>query len=180
MGPDACYASGMEIHTDEPLQIDGDVPPDDAQQSQFFGDVKLCTVCGLPIERQPGRRRGKYHDACRPANAPQRTTSSGGGRASNVDTLIDGIEQLHIATGAGMGFVPPIAMDGMVVTVNARQLAESWRPLILKDPAIRKFWERATTGSGWGKVVIAYGMVAMAIAGNHGVTLPGMGQTVPS
>lgn len=79
-----------------------------------------------------------------------------------------------------MNFVPPIAMDGMVVTVNAHDLAESWRPLILKDANIRKFWERATTGTGWGKVIIAYGMVGMAIASNHGVTLPGMKSAVQS
>jgi hypothetical protein len=167
----------MEIRTDEPLPFSDEMPADDTQPSTFDSDAKLCQVCGLPIERQPGRRRGKYHDQCRPQGAPQR---SSGGRATNVDTLIDGIEQLHIATGAGFSFVPPIAMDGMVITANARQLAESWRPLILKDPAIRKFWERATTGSGWGKVVIAYGMVGMAIASNHGVHLPGMsGQAVP-
>lgn len=168
----------MDIRTDEPLII-GTLPDDEpsAEPLQFDGDTKLCQVCGLPIERQPGRRRGKYHDACRPVGSPQRTTS--GGRATNIDTLIDGIEQLHIATGAGFSFVPPIAMDGMVITANARQLAESWRPLILKDPAIRKFWEKATTGSGWGKVVIAYGMVTMAIMSNHGIHLPGMGQAVP-
>ena len=75
---------------------------------------------------------------------------------------------------AGLSFVPALSNDGMVVAVNARTMAESWRALIIRDANIRKFWEKATTGTGWGKVMIAYGMVGMAIAANHGVTLPGM------
>lgn len=161
--------------SDAPLIIGAptdDEPPD--QPSQFGGDTKLCQVCGLPIERQVGRRRGKYHDACRPVGSPQRVSS--GGRATNVDTLIDGITQLHIAFGSAVGFFPPTKIDGMVIAASARDLAESWRPLIIKDSDIRKFWEKATTGTGWGKVAIAYGMVGMSIASNHGVKLPGMAQ----
>lgn len=159
----------MEIRSDEPLIITDEQPTDDTQPFTIDGDMKLCQVCGLPIERQPGRRRGKYHDDCRPVGAAPRQQ-----RTTNIDQLISDIAQLHVAIGAGLGFVPTMAMDGMVISTSATDLAESWRPLILKDKNIRMFWEKFATGAGWGKVILAYGMVGMAIASNHGVTMPGM------
>ena len=155
------------------ITIEDDVPPiepaDETPQTNSPDD-KYCETCGLVIEFVPGKRRGKYHPECRPAGA----TSTGKGRTTSVDSLIEQIAQLHMAVGAGMTYIPPVAMDGMVVSTYATNMAESWRPLILRDPAIRKFWEKATTGSGWGKVIMAYGIVGMAIAANHGVSLPGM------
>ena len=157
-----------EVTDDGP---DDDTPPPFDNGANTDGAVINCQTCGLPIEKRPGHRRGKWHPECKPSGAQQRSTGS---RATNIDTLIDGIEQLHIAMSAGLSFVPPLQADGMVVAVNARSMAESWRALIIRDANIRKFWEKATTGTGWGKVIIAYGMVGMAIAANHGVTLPGM------
>lgn len=59
--------------------------------------------------------------------------------------------------------------DGMVVSEKATDLAASWRPLIERDPNVRKMWERLVTGSGWGAVIVSHTMVAVAIASNHGL-----------
>lgn len=148
------------IEPDEPTAI---FPP--AAPGEF-----ICATCGFPIEFQQGKKRGKYHPECRPT---QTATTSRGSRTTSVDTLISQIADLYRNVGFGVTLIPGAQLDGMAVSMEAGKLAESWRPLIEKDPKIRKAWERITTGSGWGTVVMVHAGIALAIASNHGFKLPG-------
>lgn len=160
-----------------PLVISDDVDPieptDDAtSDNQTYDLGRTCIVCGFGIpDSESGGMRRKKHTACAPASSAVSTKST---RSPNIDTLINQIGNLYRNLGMGVTFVPGLASDGMAVTVEASNLAESWRPLIEKDPKIRKVWEKITTGSGWGTVAIVHAGLAMTIAGHHGVTMPGM------
>ena len=158
-----------------------DVPPildndttDNATDAPYTSGSRICKTCGLPIpDELSGGGRRKYHEECRPVQGTVKATGKGG-RSTNIDTLIQQIADLYRNVGIGLAFFPSMSMDGMVVADQAAKLAESWRPLIEKDPKIRKAWERITTGSGWGTVVMAHAGIGMVIAYNHGLTLPGM------
>lgn len=157
----------MEITYDETPPIEpGDEP------TVLTGE-RICLTCGLPIpDELSGGRRRKYHDGCRPSKQVNGSGSSG--KRTNIDTLMGQIGDLYRNVGIGLAFVPSMALDGMVVAGEADKLAESWRPLIEKDPKIRKAWERITTGSGWGTVIMAHAGIGLQIASHHGVKLPGV------
>ena len=159
--------------SDEPPIVETD-PTNESPPVATDGD-KLCLTCGLPIEYRPGHRRGKYHPECRPTGAQTASTGKGG-RSTSIDTLIGQMAGLYRNVGMGIGFFPPTVADGMVIASEAGNLAESWRPLIEKDPQVRKMWEKITTGSGWGMVIMTHAGIGMAIAQNHGFKLPGMPQ----
>lgn len=149
------------------------IPPD--VKAYTMGDNKdngsrfSCEVCGTPLTYAG---KGRYPRFCadHKPNASSSPKAKGG---VPVDILIEQITQLYVGVSVGMTFTP-YAMDGMVVADNASKLAESWRPLILRDARIRKFWEKVCTGGGWGQVVFAHGVVAMQIAQIHGVAIPGL------
>ena len=162
-----------EVPKEDPYETLVNNPAQPSTQPNPQASEKLCLVCGFPIEYQPGHRRGKYHPECRPTQSVGTGTA---GRRTNIDTLIEQIADLYRNVGIGLAFVPTMSLDGMVVAGESGKLAESWRPLIEKDPKIRKVWERITTGSGWGTVVMAHAGIGLAIASNHGVNLPGLTQ----
>lgn len=159
-----------------PLVISDDVDPiepaDDSTSTDQPNELgRTCIVCGLDIpDSESGGMRRKKHAAC----APSSTVTTKSTKTPSIDTLINQIGNLYRNLGMGVTFVPGLAADGMAVTVEAGTLAESWRPLIEKDPKIRKVWEKITTGSGWGTVAIVHVGLAMTIATNHGFTMPGM------
>jgi hypothetical protein len=64
----------------------------------------------------------------------------------------------------------------MMIAASATQLAESWRPLLESDPKVRKFWQKITTGGGWGAVTLAHGMLAIGIMRAHDISLPSFGK----
>jgi hypothetical protein len=130
-----------------------------------------CQVCGTgPLYYAGKGRHPKYCDEHKPKGSTTSKGRTGGGIP--VDILIEQIGQLYVAVSTGLTFTP-LALDGMVIADNAAKLAESWRPLILRDPNVRKFWEKVCTGGGWGTVIFAHGIVAMQIAKIHGVAIPG-------
>lgn len=165
----------LTIEPDEEPTIEPDpsIVNDEPQGS------RICLGCGKSIpDYLSGGNRRKYHEECRPSKTQVKSTGNGG-RTTSVDTLIGQMTELYAGLGAALSFAPATTKDGFAVAGNATTLAESWRPLIMKDPKIRKMWEKITTGSGWGAVILSHGMVAMAIASNHGVTLPGIRQDAP-
>ena len=85
--------------------------------------------------------------------------------------------EMYAGIGGTIGMFPPLITDGMMVSASANALAESWRPLIMRDPAVRKFWEKVCTGGGWGAVIMAHGFLVLGIMRAHNVTLPGFGNT---
>ena len=154
------------------------IDPPDISPDVGSGDTERpCATCGLPLPAG-AHGRTKYHAECRPT---QQSTPTGRKRAGNVDIdqLVSDIAQLHATVGAGLTYLPPTQRDGMVIAGNATGLAESWRPVLIKDKAVRDFWVKATTNTGWGRIVVAYGMLCIAIAGNHGVKLPGLDMSPP-
>jgi hypothetical protein len=138
-----------------------------------------CIVCGTgPLHYAGKGRHPKFCDDHKPKGSTSNSSKTRGGIP--VDTLIEQIQQLYVAVSTGLTFTP-LALDGMVLADNSAKLAESWRPLILRDPNVRKFWEKVCTGGGWGTVVFAHGIVAMQIAKIHGVAIPGFTpQAVPT
>lgn len=154
-------------------------PPDTSPDTRGYGDSATnsgtdfrCIVCGTgPLYYAGKGRHPKYCDDHRPKGSTPSSSKAKGGVP--VDILIEQITQLYLGVSVGMTFTP-YSMDGMVIADNASKLAESWRPLILRDPKIRKFWEKVCTGGGWGQVVFAHGMVAMQIAQIHGLSIPGV------
>lgn len=129
---------------------------------------RTCKVCGTSIYYS-GRGKPPVYCAEHKPKAGAASRSSG----KSIDVLIDQMTQLYIGVSAGLKFVPQTAQDGMIIALNAQTLAESWRPLMERDPAIRKFWEKVCTGGGWGAVIMAHAMVGMAIANAHGFSLLG-------
>ncbi len=166
--------------SDSPFSItiasNDEVPPDikaytigtDKESTGF-----TCQACGVPIHYGGRGRHPKFCDEHKPKKAASSGRTSGG---VPVDVLIDQIQTLYVAMATGATFTP-YALDGMVIAENSEKLAESWRPLILRDPKIRKFWEKVCTGGGWGTVVFAHGLVAMQIAKMHGLAIPGITPT---
>lgn len=161
----------MEIHfTDDsnPPDIDPIVTEPLTTDTRFS-----CEVCGTPLTYAGKGRYPKYCNEHKPKPPSQGGTGTSI-RATNVDTLIGQMTELYQAVGMGLSFVPPLAIDGMTVTAHSVQLAESWRPLIQRDPKIRKFWEKVCTGGGWGTVLMAHSVVVLAIMQAHDISLPGM------
>lgn len=152
-------------------ELDSPPTPEGGDISSPNG-TRGCIQCGNPLPAGADGRF-KYCDDCK-ANKTQGTKQTRQPRAKSLDQLIESIAGLYAGVGMGLSFIPGdgFVQDGMVVGAESRKLAESWRPLCEKDPAIRKAWEKITTGTGWGAVIITHGMVALAIAGNHGVSLP--------
>jgi hypothetical protein len=157
---------------------DSDIPPislDDPNVTAYESGSRICKACQLPIpDELSGGRLRKYHEECRPAPGTSKSQTTSSSRKTNVDTLINQMADFHRNIGLAVGFIPTCSMDGMLVAGNADGMAESWRPLIEKDPKIRKAWEKVVTGSGWGTVIMAYSPIALGIATNHGLKLPGM------
>lgn len=157
----------MDIH------IEPDLPPIETVETLTINSDPSsgnCVVCGLELPYSGKGPRRKFCDEHR----KQQPSSSSGTRATNVDTLIGQMGDFYRHVGMAMSFVPPTAMDGMIVADQATKLAESWRPLILKDRKIREMWQKITTGSGWGAVVLAHAGIGMSIAANHGLHIPGL------
>lgn len=151
-----------------------DIPPIAPEETIYTTGSRICQTCSLPIpDEMSGGKTRKYHEECRPTPGTSKG-STGGGRKTNVDTLINQMGDFHRNIGLALSFVPTCSMDGMVVAGGAESMAESWRPLIEKDPKIRKAWEKVVTGSGWGTVIMAYSPIALTIAANHGLRLPGI------
>jgi len=167
----------------EPFSItiasNDEVPPDvkayTIGQEQNASTGFQCIVCGTALTYGGRGRHPKFCDEHKPKKSASSRTSGG----IPVDVLIDQIQTLYVAMATGATFTP-YALDGMVIAENATTLAESWRPLILRDPKIRKFWEKICTGGGWGTVIFAHGLVAMQIAKMHGVAIPGITPTEPA
>lgn len=156
------------------LRIEPDLPIDEPPlETTINSDPSSgnCVVCGVELPYSGKGPRRKYCDDHRKQASP----SSAAGRTTNVDTLINQIGDFYRHIGMAASFVPPTAMDGMIIAAEASKLAESWRPLIVKDRKIRELWQKITTGSGWGAVILAHGMIGMSIAANHGVHIPGLG-----
>ena len=156
------------------LTISDDVPPIEPDEPQELTGERICQSCGLPISDElSGGRRRKYHDECRPK---QQATTGKSGRAGgvNIDNLIQQMGSFYRNVGIGVTFLPTCQPDGMAITVEAGNLAESWRPLIEQDKRIRDLWVKITTGSGWGTMIMVHGGLALTIASHHGFQLPGM------
>jgi len=158
-----------------PLESDDTLPPSDDTTEPATSDELSCVVCAAPLFYGGRGRKPKYCDDHKPIRT---ATGTGKGSAKNIDVLIAQMTDLYLTMSAGLSFIPAAQADGMIIAVEANRLAESWRPLILRDPKIRQFWEKVCTGGGWGTVLMAHGMIAMAIANNHGVTLPGLKKAV--
>lgn len=153
---------------DEYSLSDGD-PTQPSQQSPQY--EYSCEVCGTELHYGGRGRKPRFCDEHKRSNR----SASSGGRSSgkNIDTLISQIQDIYLTIGVAAGAIPPLATDSLIIASNAQRMAESWRPLIERDPKIRKFWERITTGGGWGTVVLAHGTVALALMQAHNVSLPG-------
>jgi hypothetical protein len=162
----------MEMHfasdDSNPPTDDGFIDADTV--TAISTDELACQVCGIALTYGGRGRKPKF---CADHKPIKGTTQA---RGTNIDTLIGQMEEMYAALGAATTFLPPVAADGMIIATHAHSMAESWRPLIQRDPKIRKFWEKMTTGGGWGTVIMAHGVVALAIMQVHNVSLPGMGK----
>ena len=155
----------MEISFGNEDSNDGpDLVDNTAQESSRFS----CEVCGIPLVYSGRGRHPKYCDEHKTSKTPSRKSGK------NVDTLILQIGEMYMASGALLSMFEATASDSMLVSASASTLAESWRPLIERDPAVRKFWEKMTTGGGWGAVIMAHGSLAIGIMTVHGIKLPSM------
>jgi hypothetical protein len=151
-----------------PLEADLDVDLE-SPVTPIVSDYQ-CEVCATPLTYGGRGRKPRFCAEHKPKGS-----AASKSKATNVDTLIGQITDIYVALGSALTFVPPTAADGMIVATHASQMAESWRPLLIRDAKVRKFWERICTGGGWGTVVMAHGVVALAIMQAHNVTLPGFG-----
>jgi hypothetical protein len=136
-------------------------------------DGLWCEVCSAPLTYGGRGRKPRFCAEHKPkASAPT------GKRSNSVDVLIAQIVDFYAGIGTVVTLVPGCALDGMTVAGNATKLGESWRPLIERDPKLRKFWERMLTGSGYGALAFAHIMVALPIMANHGLLPKQVGEMV--
>lgn len=143
--------------------------PDLTDNTVKDGNTLSCEVCSIPIVYSG---RGPYPKFCDDhKKQPAKSRKSG----KNVDTLIEQIGELYMATGALLSMFPATATDSMLVASSATTLAESWRPLIESDAKVRKFFERLVTGGGWGAVIMAHGTLSIGIMRAHNISFPAFG-----
>lgn len=147
--------------TDAPLF---DVPPDPIDHP--------CGVCGVSTDTLYQQRggRGRHPKYCAEHQGTKTTApSSGKGRRSNVDSLVAQITEFHAQVGEMGAMFGPIARDAMVISAHASRLGEAWRPVLERDEAMRRRWERFFTTSSYTMLILGYGSVAFAILQNHGL-----------
>ncbi len=142
------------------LDVD-DTPPSDVLTNNVPNGYS-CRECGTPLVYSGKGRPPTLCDEHKP-KAQQR--QSVGRKTTSVDTLVAQITDLYLGVAVATTMFAPI--DGTIIGENATKLGESWRSLIERDPKVRKFWEKALTGSGYGAVLIAHAMVAIPIMSNH-------------
>lgn len=78
-------------------------------------------------------------------------------------------------------FIPGLAQvvgavdtyDGQVIELHAASMAHAWAELANENPTVRRFLMGMTYGGAWRGVIAATLPVVLAIAGNHGLGLPG-------
>lgn len=151
------------------LSLDDTAPFEELLQDEPTVNSGLsCQSCGSPVTYSGRGRKPKFCADCKPT-APKAVRTS----VKSVDILIAQMTDMYAAVGMGLSFMPSLATDSMIVATNASAMAESWRPLIERDPKIRKMWERMCNGGGWGSVIMSHGMVALAIMRAHDISLPG-------
>ena len=152
----------LEITNDEGDNLTFDTPPQ--------GEL-ACVVCGTSLTYGGRGAKPKYCEIHR--KQPSKQTSSG----KSVDTFVNQIEMLYLQTAGILSIAPgKFQDDAIVVGGSASQMAESWRPLLEKDPKVRAMWNKLLTGTGWSGVIIAHATVAYAIAQNHNMIPTPKGQ----
>lgn len=140
-----------------------DTQPNDEVTAK--GDLE-CVECGTPLSYGGRGRRPKYCSEHKPTPGNSNTTKSPRKNA-NIDSLVQSIETMYMTVGTGLTMLPVTQNDGMLVANSAGTLAESWRPLLERDPKVRKFWEKTFTVSGYGALMAAHLMVILPIAQAH-------------
>ena len=70
--------------------------------------------------------------------------------------------------GAGVAVVS--MEDGQAIIEAADDLGRSWAELASKDKRVKEVWDKLLTGSSWSGVIMAHGMLAMNILGNHDIS----------
>jgi len=135
-----------------------------------------CEVCGTALVYSGKGRHPKFCEEHRKGSS---NTSSKG--TAGIERIRTGMTDMYaaMAVGAtGLGAMMQnetgnaLMLDGQVLGANAPRLGDAWADLAKNDPKVRKALERMLTGSGWGKVILAHAIVAVGIAGNHGVKIP--------
>lgn len=156
-----------------PADNDGFTDADDLlNPGNSTGDELRCETCGTPLTYGGRGRKPRFCADHKPTRAVSKRSTG-----TNVDVLIGQMTEMYAGIGGTIGMFPPLITDGMMVSASANALAESWRPLIMRDSAVRKFWEKVCTGGGWGAVIMAHGFLALGIMRAHNVTIPGFGNT---
>lgn len=120
-----------------------------------------CEVCAIPLEYSG---RGRHPKRCSEHKTSK--SSSSIGAKGNLKAL----EPMLADTYRGMAMLVSMAdeLAGMEIAHSADKLAHSWIVLAETDPKVAKFLKRATTGTGWGGVMMAHLMVALPIADRKG------------
>ena len=151
------YPEGMIIMDDEP-----DAPPADATEPSF--DYS-CEMCGTELVYGGRGRKPRF---CAEHKTGSKVQPTGKGRKTNVDTLVNQIQDMHRMIGSALMFYPPTALDGMVLSDNADKLGASWKSLLERDAKVREMWEKFFQVSGYGAVFGAYAFsLILPIAQNH-------------
>lgn len=111
-----------------------------------------------------------------------RQSSRKGGRGrSKYDELQADLTNLLGSLALGLCMVPAFSQDGMVIVQRAAPLSEKLVAVARKHDGLYEALKALTTSSIYGALALELGTIIMAIASNHGVSLPipGLGQPDP-
>lgn len=124
-----------------------------------LGDSFTFTANELPPDSKIGGANGSTEMPPAPKQSSKRDT----------EFIVKGLEQFYHNGGMFLSLVSPA--DGVTVASNAHELAESWRDVLNQNVDLRKRMLQMLESGAWSSVIVAHLMVAIAIMGNHGVTL---------
>lgn len=74
----------------------------------------------------------------------------------------------------GLCVIPALSADGLVIMQRAQPLSEKLVGVARQNETVYELLKTITTTSVYGALALEVGSIAIAIASNHGLSLPGL------
>lgn len=133
-----------------------------------------CPVCGAEVEKLPGqKRRRKYHDECKPTRGATtstartvRVTRKDEQAALEVEAALDRVSSGLRKAVMLLSLVDPY--DAFVLHVNAPEIVENMRPVLMRFPWLREQASNASAGASIFGLALTVFTTCLPIAAHHG------------
>lgn len=144
------------------------------------GDNPICESCHRVIVRKPGARgrKPKWHPECRPSvktsGTPRKRT-----KKTAAPSYEEGINSLFQVGAFGLMMAAgdhnkPVLADSKALAEHGPGIAQALDMLAQEKPEVAAVLDKILAVGPYGLVLSAVAPLAMQIARNHGVALPGV------